>query len=122
MGDGKGAEGITNSKPFHFTGMKDEPAAHCVIEIVLFAGAEQKIVTVLAVQFPEASMPVRPGIGEIGRVNQRRVGVGAEQQRPILGRQPGREGNCLLRLDDSIGHPWRSVIARRDIPAPSESR
>ncbi len=60
--------------------MKGEPAAQRVIEIVHLARAEQKIISRLAAQAPAAGMPVRPGIGEVERVNQRRVGVGAEQQ------------------------------------------
>jgi hypothetical protein len=59
-------------------------------------------------------VPVRPSIGEVDRVNHRRVGVGAEQQRPILRTQPGSEGDRLQRLDDAIGHAWRSVITHSD--------
>jgi hypothetical protein len=59
-------------------------------------------------------MPVRPGISEVERVNQRRIGVGAKQQWRILDRQPGSEGDCLPRLDDSVDHAWRSVIAHCD--------
>jgi hypothetical protein len=93
--------------------MKGEPAAQRVIEIVNLVRAEQTIISSLAVEVPVAGMPVRPGIGEVESVNQRRVGVGAEQQRPILGRQPGSEGDCLPRLDDSPGHARGSVIAHR---------
>src|SRR5215469_3524385 len=94
--------------------MKCEPAAQRVIEAVHLVGAEQEIISRLAVQLPVAGMPVRPGIGEVNRVDQRRIGVGAKQQWSLLGRQPGSEGDCLPRLDDSPGHAWRSVIARRD--------
>jgi hypothetical protein len=55
-----------------------EPAAHRVIEIVHLARAEQKIISRLALQFPVAGMPVRPGISEVECVSQRRVGIGSE--------------------------------------------
>jgi len=71
-------------EPVHLIGMQGEPAAQRVIEIVYLARAEQKIISRFPVQVPVAGMPVRPGIGEVKRVNQRGVGVGAEQQRPIL--------------------------------------
>jgi hypothetical protein len=67
-------------------------------------------------QAPVAGIPVRQSIGEVERVNQRRVGVSAEQHSPfcILFRQPGSEGHRLPRLHDSMVHAWRSVIARCD--------
>jgi hypothetical protein len=63
--------------------MKREPAAQRVIEIVHLARAEQTIISRLALQVPAAGIPVRPGISEVEYVNQRRVGVGAKQQRRI---------------------------------------
>ena len=114
VGDGKGPGRLAGPKLVHLIGMKCEPAAQCVLEIVLFVRAEQKIIPKLAVHAPVAGMPMRPGLGEVWRVNQRRVGVGAEQQRPILSGQPGSKGDCLLWLDDFPAHAWRSVIACRD--------
>jgi hypothetical protein len=90
--------------------MKSEPAAHRVIGIVHLAWANQTIIPRLALQFPLAGMPVCPGIGEVTCVNQRRIGVGSEQQWCILGRQPGSEGDGLPRLDD----PSRSPLEERD--------
>ena len=84
VGDGKGPGRLPSPKPVHLIGMKGEPAAQRVIEIVHLARAEQTIISRLALQFPVAGMPVRPGISEVDCVNQRRIGVSAEQQRPIL--------------------------------------
>ena len=95
VGDGKGPGRLASPKPVHLIGMKGEPAAQRVIKIVHLARAEQKIISFLAVQPPVAGMPVRPGISEVECVNQRRVGVCSEQQRPILCRQPRSEGNRL---------------------------
>jgi|ERR1700722_2354066 hypothetical protein len=86
--DGEGPGRVASPKPIHLVGMKGEPAARRVIEIVLLAGAKQEVIRRLAVQAPVAGMPVRSGVGEVERVNHRSVGVGAEQQRPILRRQP----------------------------------
>jgi hypothetical protein len=114
VGDGEGPGRVASVKPDQFIGMKGEPAAQRVIEIVHLGGAEQTIISRLAEQAPVAGMPVRPGIGKVERVNQRRVGVGTQQQRPVLRNQPRSEGDRLLRLDDSEGYAWRSVIAHRD--------
>ena len=77
---------MASPKPVHLIGMKSEPAAYRVIEIVHLARAEQTIISRLALQFPVAGMPVRPGISEVECVNQRRIGIGSEQQWRILGR------------------------------------
>jgi hypothetical protein len=52
------------------------------------AGAEQKVITGLTVETAISGMPVRARICEVGRVNQRCVGVGSQQDRPLLGREP----------------------------------
>jgi hypothetical protein len=49
MGDGKGPGRPAGPKPAHLIGMKGEPAAQRVIEIVHFARAEQMIISSLAV-------------------------------------------------------------------------
>ena len=94
-------------KPVHLIGVNDEPAAQRVLEIVRLARAEQKIISRLAEQPQSAGVPVRTGFDEVGRVDQRSVGIGAEQQWPILRRQPESEGDCLPRLDDSMVHARR---------------
>jgi hypothetical protein len=48
--------------------MKREPAAQCVLEIVLFVRAEQKIIRKLAAHAPVAGVPMRLGLGEVWRV------------------------------------------------------
>ena len=95
VGDAKRPGRLASPKPVHLIGMKSEPAAQRVIEIVRLVRADQKIIPKLTLQFPVAGMPVRPGISEVECVNQRRVGVCSEQQRPILCRQPRSEGNRL---------------------------
>jgi hypothetical protein len=114
VGDGKRPGGVTSPKPVQLIGMKFEPETQRVLEIMLLVRAEQNIVSALAAQGSAAGMPVGPGIGDVERVNQRRVGVSAEQQRCILFRQPGSKGDCLLRLDDFPAYARRSMIAHRD--------
>jgi hypothetical protein len=89
VGEGKGPGRLASPKPVHLVGMKGEPAAQRIIEIVHLARAEQTIISRLALQAPAASIPVRLRISEVESVDQRRVGIGSEQQRRILGRQPG---------------------------------
>jgi len=114
VGDGKGPGRSAGPNPVHLFGMKCEPAAQRVIEAVPLVSAEQEIIPRLTVQALVAGMPVGAGIGEVAGVNSWRVGVRAEQQRPIVSGQPESEGDCQPWLDDSPTHPWRSVIAHRD--------
>src|SRR5262249_51524294 len=65
VGDGKGPGRPAILKPVHLIGMKGEPAAQRVIEIVDLARAEQTIISRLALHFPVAGIPVRPGISEV---------------------------------------------------------
>jgi len=78
VGDGKRPGRLASPKPVHLIGIKGEPAAQRVIEIVHLAKAEQTIISRLPLQFPVAGMSVRPGIGEVECVNQRRIGVGSK--------------------------------------------
>jgi hypothetical protein len=50
VGDGKGPGRLNSPKPVHLIGMKGEPAAQRVIEIVHLARAEQTIISRLALQ------------------------------------------------------------------------
>jgi len=59
--------------------MSGEPAAQRAMELVHLAPAEQAIISWRASQPPAACVPMRPRISEVECVNQRRVGVGAEQ-------------------------------------------
>ncbi len=57
-------------------------------------------------------MPVRARICEVGRVNQRCVGVGSQQDRPLLGRECRRRVNTDLGVAGARG----SNSAVVDIP------
>jgi hypothetical protein len=89
VGNGKGPGRLASPNPVHLIGMKGEPVSQPVIEIAHLTRAEQMIVSRLAFQAPAAGVPVRARIGKVKCVNQRCIGVGAEQQRPLLLRQPG---------------------------------
>ena len=69
VGDGKGPGRITRPKPVHLIGLKGEPAAQRVIEIVHLGRAEQTIISKLALQAAVAGIPMRPGISEVECVN-----------------------------------------------------
>src|SRR5436309_3401207 len=50
VGDGKRSGRLASLKPVHLIAMKGEPAAQRIIKVVHLAGAEQKIISKLAVQ------------------------------------------------------------------------
>jgi hypothetical protein len=66
VGDGKRPRRLAGPKPVYLIGVKGEPAAQRVVEIVDLARAEQTIISRLALQLPVAGMPVRsrPLVGE----------------------------------------------------------
>jgi len=69
MCDGKRPGGLARPKPVHLIGIKGEPAAQRVTEIVHLARAEQTIISRLALQFPVAGMLMRSGVSEVECVN-----------------------------------------------------
>ncbi len=68
--------------------MVSEPAPQTVLERVNLAWAKERVITGLTVQSAAAGVPVRARVGEVGRVDQRGAGIGSQQDRSLLGRQP----------------------------------
>ena len=110
VGDGKGLGRFASPKPV--PSHRDEGRASGAGRHRDRAPCQGRIKDHLqvAVQAPVAGMPVRPGIGEVDRVNQRRVGVGAEQQRPFcVHNQEAKATAC-----SGLTMPEGSHLAERD--------
>jgi hypothetical protein len=75
--------------------MVSEPAPETVLERVNLAWAKEQVITGLTIQTAVAGVPVRACAGEVGRVDQRGAGIGSQQDRSLLGRQPPGDGDRL---------------------------
>ncbi len=90
--------------------MVSEPAPETVLERVNLAWAKEQVITGLTIQTAVAAVPVRARVGEVGRVDQRGVGVGSQQDWSVLGRQPPGDGDGLAGLDNSPAHAGRRMV------------
>jgi len=68
--------------------MISEPAPWSVLQGMDFGRSEEQVITGLTVETAAAGVPVRARGRKVGRVDQRGIGIGAQQDRSPLGRWP----------------------------------
>ena len=114
VGDGEGPGRLARLKPVRLLGMKGEPAAQRIIEIVQLGGAEQEIISGFT---EDRGWPVYQCVWVSAKSSASISGVLASAPNnngPFWVVNQRGEGDCLPRLDNSKGHTRRSVVAHRD--------
>lgn len=110
VGDGERAVGPLCRQCGRVAGMISKLPPERVVQLVNLRRPEHQVITRLAVQAAAPGVPVCARRREIDRVDQRGVGIRADQHRARVRSEPGGQSNSLPGLADAPRHTGRRVV------------